>query len=233
MLPLSTRLRRCAYGLAVLPGSRVQRPRRTYELASAVPFRAGPFHFWCERRFEGEAAELVGKVGEALTLISEVDPRRCSRLWADVPRVYIRGQVHGSYWRDENAIVLPAARVRDEEPVEIALTMIHEAAHARLEKVGIGYWPDLQQRIESRCVKEQLGFCRRLEAAGWGMDRRIKWYEHRLSGPLYERWSAARWALYVLFLPLLALPVWLWYTALAHAEETARERGQPRPLTSR
>jgi hypothetical protein len=121
-------------------------------------------------------------------------------------------------------IVLSAEHVREAEVVDISLVIIHEAAHARIAKAGVHYWPDLRQRIESRCILEEMGFCRRLEAAGWGMDKRIAWYEHRLSAPPYPTWSVGKWTGQLLLTSLFGLPLYLLYTLLSHEAEAERRR---------
>jgi hypothetical protein len=100
------------------------------------------------------------------------------------------------------------------------MTLVHEAAHARIVRAGIPWWPDLFERIETRCVKEELAFCRRLQAAEWQVDARIAWTIRRLSSPLAPDPSPLRtWIGFLLF----SIPGWALFNLLAWAEEERRK----------
>jgi hypothetical protein len=44
----------------------------------------------------------------------------------------------------------------------IAATIIHEAAHARLDRCSIGYHEGIRARIETICLRREIGFARKL-----------------------------------------------------------------------
>jgi hypothetical protein len=48
------------------------------------------------------------------------------------------------------------------QPEEIAVVIVHEATHARLENLGIGYDDGQRDRIEAICVRRELAFAKRL-----------------------------------------------------------------------
>jgi hypothetical protein len=216
-------LRRALFRLLVLAGTPYRRARDRYLLAKAVRMQGGPFRFWCDGEFAVEANDLVYRLAEALNLIHDVDPHRHARFCKDSPRIFILDQEWASYWIDQNLIVLPVMLVREAEIAEIALDLVHEAAHARIARAGIGWWPDLFERIERRCVKAELGFSRSLQAAGWGADARISWYQDRLSGRIHRRTTLAQYLLYL----LLSLPGWALFSVLARAEEEHRRGSNP------
>ena len=63
----------------------------------------------------------------------------------------------------------------------IAATLVHEAVHARLQRAGLRYWPDLRPRIEAVCVREEIAFVRLLAAAGFtDTERWLAWLDRRL-----------------------------------------------------
>jgi hypothetical protein len=45
---------------------------------------------------------------------------------------------------------------------EMALTIVHEATHARLFKFRIGYTEDIRERVERICIKSEIAFAKRL-----------------------------------------------------------------------
>jgi hypothetical protein len=50
----------------------------------------------------------------------------------------------------------------DAPPEAVASTIVHEAEHARLSRLGYGYTPDLQPRIERICHRAERTFGRLL-----------------------------------------------------------------------
>jgi hypothetical protein len=58
---------------------------------------------------------------------------------------------------DDTRVARPEVTLGD-----IASTIVHEATHARLERMGIAYKPDRRLRIEQACYRRQLAFVRNL-----------------------------------------------------------------------
>lgn len=48
-------------------------------------------------------------------------------------------------------------------PEEIALIIIHEATHARLTRLGIGYDEAIRSRVEAICHRRELSFAKLLD----------------------------------------------------------------------
>jgi hypothetical protein len=111
------------------------------------------------------------KLRAAINLIAAREPRRLSRMRRDLDRILIttvqiaRGQFHSPLRMcllDEDHFCHASTTAED-----LALTLVHEATHARLFAVGLGYPPDLRGRIERVCMRQELAFAARLvNAAG-------------------------------------------------------------------
>jgi hypothetical protein len=50
-------------------------------------------------------------------------------------------------------------------PEALSCLLVHEATHARIERIGIRYAEGVRARIEVLCVREQLAFARALPGA--------------------------------------------------------------------
>lgn len=112
-------------------------------------------------------AALVDKSAAALDLIAVLDPVRLERIRRLVRRVIITDLpgARGAYIFGSRTCLLSADHVRERSAALVALTIVHEAAHVRVDSAGIRFWPDLKARIERRCDREQLAFAQLLEKA--------------------------------------------------------------------
>jgi hypothetical protein len=134
----------------------------------------------------GDQSPLVirEQVTKALDLIAEVDPRRYTGLRHDHVRVLVEDGPMSHYLSLTNTCVLSLDVVQNQPTERIALTIVHEATHARLYRGGVGYDRKNQARRERRCVLEQVDFLRRLAALGYrGTEARIQYYQNALSRP--------------------------------------------------
>jgi hypothetical protein len=112
------------------------------------------------------------KLRAALDLIAAIEPRRVLRMRRDVDRLLITsvqtgwGQFHPPLRMcllDEDYVCRSSTARED-----VALTLIHEATHARLSAVGLRYLPDRRARIERVCLTQELVFASKLaNAAGF------------------------------------------------------------------
>lgn len=135
----------------------------------------------------GETMPLtsLGRFESALTLIAEVEPLRFRRLQSDVKRFLITDTTSSRYLRLTRTCVLPVGRVLESSRERLALTIVHEATHARIARAGVLPTVDKQARIEQRCVKEEIRFLNVLKVAGYnGTD---DWAAH-LMRQLDIRW---------------------------------------------
>jgi hypothetical protein len=118
---------------------------------------------------DSDMADALGRLEEALRLISTHDPYRYRRLLRDLSRIWVRllPTARANYNRAARACQLDTRFVLDQAAgiPEIACVIIHEATHARLEHRGIQYQEAQRHRIESACRRQELRFARRLPYA--------------------------------------------------------------------
>jgi hypothetical protein len=86
---------------------------------------------------------VASKIDQALNLISEFDSRRDQQIKRDVKSIWVAAAPgYSAWWMDElQTCVLDAEFFRrtDISASEMAITIAHEATHARLCKLKIGY----------------------------------------------------------------------------------------------
>lgn len=106
------------------------------------------------------------KIDQALNLICKFDPRSYRRIQRDIKMILVFATPpYCAEWvgqlqmcvLDREYICRP-----DVLPEEIASTIIHEAAHARLDRAKINYNDGIRNRIERICVKSEIVFAKRL-----------------------------------------------------------------------
>ena len=84
----------------------------------------------------------------------------------DIQSVVVAGapSAHASYIHELRAVELYDEYVLDAQttPDSIACTLVHEAQHARLYRLGFGYDKAIGVRIEKLCFRAQRNFARLL-----------------------------------------------------------------------
>lgn len=105
---------------------------------------------------------LLSKLREAFELIRTLDPRRFARMQRDVKRVVVVPYSGPEYIHAVRACMLSSEYVRKGSAEALALTLVHEATHARLMRAGIGYEGPLRERVERVCVESEVRFARLL-----------------------------------------------------------------------
>jgi hypothetical protein len=118
---------------------------------------------------EEERSIALAKVAEALDLVVRYDPRRFARILDDVAGILLFGEVGalGTWHYELGLIQLQLAYVVDPSTTaaEVAVTVVHEAMHARLSRRGFAYSPECRQRIEAVCCRAEIAFASRLPDA--------------------------------------------------------------------
>ena len=124
---------------------------------------------WIGRYFQTNAGPVMRRIEEALRLIKVHDPPRYNRLRKDLARIWVR-LVPGAQARyvaaletcevDERFVLAETS-----SPELIAAAIVHEAAHARLWRRGIGYDERLRTRVEAACFRRELAFAAKLPNA--------------------------------------------------------------------
>jgi hypothetical protein len=110
----------------------------------------------------GPFESALVRIHDALAVVREQAPRRYKRMRQDVRRFVIIGAGGAEYWRQLDAIALTRQMIAIESPDELAVTIVHEATHARVASMGIPYLPALRERIERLCVREEVAFAKAL-----------------------------------------------------------------------
>jgi hypothetical protein len=111
------------------------------------------------------------KVRRALGLIGEYEPRRLLRIQRDIRTIAGSRGGNSYYHYPLRLIVLSWPAVFPVTVADVALTIIHEATHARIAQAGIEYGDALRARIEAACVRQEAAFALRLPG-GEGLAER-------------------------------------------------------------
>lgn len=130
-------------------------------------------------------SDVLKRLRSALSLIEEIDPRRFNRMRADLSHIVVKPTIGAFYWIISNTCALETPEILGRSTAILALTIVHEATHARLTHAGIYPSSVPSKRLERRCVREELSFTHRLTKAGYtGTDRLVAWLEARLTDKL-------------------------------------------------
>ncbi|MFL5493649.1 MAG: hypothetical protein ACJ8DC_04605 [Gemmatimonadales bacterium] len=111
---------------------------------------------------EEDGERTLERLRGALNVIEKGDPRRYQRLKRDLRRIVLVRAGDPEFASEIGACILRSGYVRESEPAALASTLVHEATHARLCRLGIGYGPALRARVEGICVREQIAFAERI-----------------------------------------------------------------------
>jgi hypothetical protein len=172
---LLTLLWRSASWLIGAPAAVLVRQRQQALIRSAATANVGNLTFRCEAALADEAELLLGSIIESLNLIHEVDEHRFDKIWASKPSFLVCKCNVPRYLTHFGIIMLPYRKVLQNNRSETAATIIHEAVHARMYRAGLKWWPDVRDRMEARCFKEERLFFQKLQEVGWDASRRIAW----------------------------------------------------------
>jgi hypothetical protein len=117
---------------------------------------------------DGTASSAVfAKLEGALRVIAQADPRRFRRLRFDVDAIVVtdllaKADAKGLYMPGSRTCYLDHAWVESRSDADVALMIVHESAHARLDRLWPTKWHPVVERIEHRCLREELSFASRL-----------------------------------------------------------------------
>ena len=115
-----------------------------------------------------DAALIQLRIGAALALIETHAPRLHAYLRRDLPRIFALPTHNIAMCLGAVGIcVLQFDYViaSDTTAEMLALTLVHEGAHARLERAGFEYREGQRARIERLCVRTELALAKRLPGA--------------------------------------------------------------------
>jgi len=115
---------------------------------------------------ESERIRVFQKVEEALGTIEAYAPVRFAALRADLRQILVRGRPDcvASFDPERQLCdIYVGWLTRDDvTPEAIASTIVHEATHARLWRLGFRYAAGVQARIEQICYRAERVFGKRL-----------------------------------------------------------------------
>ena len=166
-------IRRCVFYVVTTPFFSISRRGDPRLLSSAVKARCGNLDLRCAPELAQESPGLFEKIVEAIGLVQEFDERQFGWIWNEMPKFYVSRDLPTQYWSLQETCVLNALKVASGTKADIALSIIHEATHARLCRSGVYAWPDIRERIEAVCVRREIRFLRRLDNAGWRVEARL------------------------------------------------------------
>lgn len=107
---------------------------------------------------EGSFSTCVHRLKTALQLIREKDPRRFKRVQRDVRRFLVAETSGEEFLPSIRACLITITTLKSRTTEEIAMTIVHEATHARFHSRGIDYSYRRRARIEEACVASEVAF---------------------------------------------------------------------------
>lgn len=128
-----------------------------------------------------ERSLAFDRLDAALGLIERYAPNKLKALQKDVRAILVAGlpSFWGCYVHKLRMIELYSDYVLDDQttPESIASTLIHEAQHARLWRLGFGYDEPIRARIERLCFRAEKNFARLLPKGEESVARAEAWIE--------------------------------------------------------
>lgn len=138
----------------------------------------------CDVTLNHDGALLFDRVGAALEMIRQYDPRRFRRMQREVAWIGVTNSpaAAGRYWLGPKAVVLDASFIRGFVVESIAMVIVHEATHARIRQRGVRV-RGKEGREEHTCVGQEIIFARRIP----GTEQLIQGAREKLESRYWER----------------------------------------------
>lgn len=117
-----------------------------------------------------DVARAKEQLNLSITLIAHYDPRRFTRLKADLPGILVypfAATPRARYNRSTGLCELSPSLALSDDIVTIAASIVHEGTHGRLRRVGKRD-AEGRLRVERVCVSQEIAFLEKLP----GMARR-------------------------------------------------------------
>lgn len=145
--------------------------------------------------------QILQQLDQALKLIAHANDRSFRRISRDVRRILIVRAGGPEYWPLADGFLLNSSMVQQAAPSVIALTIVHEATHARLWRAGFRYHLENRHRIERICLRAEANFACLLSvpdsehdtlrdrlANAWWLPDQIAERQARARRQLWPRW---------------------------------------------
>jgi len=116
----------------------------------------------------GLAVATLARLRLAIELIDRLAPRVGTRLRQDVVAILLTPAGGTHYNVGSRAIGLDVRWAMSNGVEQLALTLVHEATHARHRSMGVGKRiRDRDRRMEAHCIAQQIEFAKRLPPGPW------------------------------------------------------------------
>jgi hypothetical protein len=106
-----------------------------------------------------ETPRVLAQLRAALDLIARYQPWRFRRLRRDVAQLWVRRYpCRGAYFPQARACLVELTFLANPEfsPAQVAASIVHEATHARVDRMGVRDRERLRSREERLCRKAEL-----------------------------------------------------------------------------
>ena len=106
--------------------------------------------------------ELFSRLAAAIELIERYDARLRHEIATNLRRVLISSASGAHYLSGLQACRLGAQTVLHASTLSLAMTIVHEAMHARLDHEHWSYNPEERERVERACTEAEIAFAERV-----------------------------------------------------------------------
>ena len=94
----------------------------------------------------------------ASAIVSKYRPAIMSHLTRDVSLILVRKGHDAEYWPPTRCIAIDSELLKNRAAATVALVLVHEATHARIEASGYRHRDSRLKRIEAVCLRRQIRF---------------------------------------------------------------------------
>ncbi len=106
-------------------------------------------------------------VEAAAAIISRYDPHGWDRIRSNLRMILVSEALGPEFWPSVGACVLDSRSIEEMHPMQLASTIVHEAAHARIWRLFPVYSAQYALRIECACRRAELNFLERVPDSAW------------------------------------------------------------------
>lgn len=125
---------------------------------------------------EGPFDAVYERIAAARRLLDRIDPARSRRVRTLLPRILVMKGVPTHFRPGTQTCCIERMFLDTASDALVACYLVHEAAHARLCRLGIDATPRSLARIEAVCIRDQIAFLQRLPRDEYPRtDRLIEW----------------------------------------------------------
>jgi hypothetical protein len=173
-----------------------------------------------------QRAAAFAKLQSAFDCIQQHAPVRYAQVTRDLACVLVAGApwARGSFHQATRTCELYSEWLLDPEtpPEAVAATLIHEAQHARLHRLGFGYPPEIRERIERLCHRAARNFARTVGNCEWLVDELTR--QLARDPQIYS--PAGRWEAKAAALDSISVPAWIKVPLKGYLQWRGRRSGR-------